>query len=307
MKLLISFYITNFNEMKSHWNRNSILKKNGIFGTNKAIGREVNLGGILQIVDWNRKKIIKEKKLSCPSGITKKGENFYIASMRENIIYVLNKDLKILKKIKNKFFNDIHDINMTKKGLLVSNTGLDNILEIDLEGNILWNWFATENSYKKNRLGEVRKVDKSLNHNNKDYPTLTQTTHLNSAIYSNNSILCSLFHQGEVIEISRVNKKIKKILKNLKQPHSLKKISEDKFLISDTNGKRIIIFKRNGSIIKSISVNADWIQSAIQLKNKNYLVADSNNSRIMVVDSNGNIKSLYNYNRNYKIYEVREI
>ncbi len=310
MKFLISFYITNFDLMKNHWGRNSVLKKRGVFGTNKPIGRDVNLGGILQVIDWSKKKIIKEKKLSCPSGITKKGENFYVASMRENIIYILDKELKVLKKIENNLFNDIHDINATKRGLIVSNTGLDNILEIDFEGNVLWTWFATDNSYKKNKLGKVRKVDKNLNHNNKDYPTLIQTTHLNSAIYegdSNNSMLCSLFHQGEVIEISKAKKDIKLILKNLKQPHSLKKLGKNKFLVSDTNGKRIIIFKRNGSIIKNIPVNADWIQSAIRLKNKNYLIADSNNSRIIEINPDGEIKEIYNYNKNYKIYEVKEI
>lgn len=310
MKILISYYITNFNLMKRHWEKNSKLKKKGIYGTNKPIGKKANLGGFLEILDWKNKEIIKTKKLSCPSGFIFKGNYLYVASMRKNKIYVLNKNFKIHRNIKNPLFNDIHDISKIKSNILVSNTGLDCILEINTKGDVVWDWWAIEEGYIENKLSEMREIDKGINHNLIDYPTLQQTTHLNSAISvdkSGNEILCSLFHQGQIIKINKKKNTHKVLLKGLKQPHALRKISQKVFLISDTNKSRIILFDKNGKILQKIKGDFDWIPCSTKLSNNNYLVADSNNNRIVEIDKKGNQVSSYEFDKNYKIYQIEEV
>src|SRR3989344_777565 len=230
MKIIITYYITqNLDIMKKNWMKNVSLKKKGIYGTNKPIGRQFNLGGLIMKFDWSKKKKILSKKISCPSGFDFKNNLIYVASMRKNKVYVLNQKLRIVGQINNKYFNDIHSLNTTKNGLLITSSGLDLILEIDYHGQILWSWWGTKQGYSTTPLGKKRKINETINNRKMDYPTLEQTTHVNSAVFSDKReerIIASLFHQGEVIEINKSSGKTKTILEKLKQPHSIYKFGK---------------------------------------------------------------------------------
>ncbi len=310
MKIIITFYITkNLGAMKKNWTKNTSLKKQGIYGTNKPIGRHVNLGGLIVKFDWSNKKEIITKEIRCPSGFDFKNNLMYVASMRRNKIYILNQQLNIVGEINNKYFNDIHSLNFTKKGFLVTSSGLDLILEIDCKGKILWNWWGIENGYSNTPLNKKRKINKNIDNRRIDYPTLKQTTHVSSAIFfdkTEKKIIASLFHQGKVIEINKSSSKTKTILEELKQPHSIYKFGTG-FIVSDTNNNRIILFRKNGKILNEICGGFDWIQDCTELSNGNYLVADSNNNRIVEINGKGKILDSYNYNKNFKIYQIKEI
>lgn len=310
MEIIVTFYITkNFKHMIEHWTKNAPLKKFGVYGTKKPIGRQVNLGGLIIRLDWSNKRIAASKKISCPSGFDFKNNLIYVASMRENKIYVLKKELKIIDQINNKYFNDIHSVNITKNGLLITSSGLDLILEISPKGKVLWEWWAFNNGYNTTPLGKERKIKKNINSREIDFPTLEQTTHINSAIFSDDrekELIASLFHQGEVVRINKSSGKAKTILNGLKQPHSVYRLGEN-FVVSDTNGKRVIIFNKNGKIINEIFGEFNWIQDCTKLSNGNYLVADSNNNRIVEVNNKGRVIDFYNYDKNYKIYQIKEI
>jgi|SRR3989344_1526926 len=309
MKLAITFYITNYSLMKEHWDENSILKDKNIFGTNVPLGIKKELGGKIVIFDWDRKQEIKSKELSCPSGFDVKGDKLFVCSMSENKIFVLNNDLEIIGGIGNQYFNDLHSLHSTKKGFILANTGLDCIIEVNDNGKILWIWWANENGFNRDMFGKNRIIEIGIDHREIDYPTLAQTTHLNSVIYvdeDENKSYVVLFHQGQVIEIDKKTLKVRTILSGLDHPHSVYKLSEN-FLVSDTNKNRILIFDNNGKILKSITGEFDWIQDAIKLSNGNYLIADSNNFRLVEVDDFGRIINSYYYNKNYKIYQVKEI
>ena len=95
------------------------------------------------------------------------------------------------------------------------------------------------------------------------------------------------------------------MLSGLKQPHALHKVSEG-FLVSDTNGGRLIIFDLDGQIKSTITGDFRWIQDAIMLSNGNYLVADANNHRLVEADHSGAVISVFNYSTGYKVFNVRE-
>jgi len=309
MKIIITFCITkNLDRIKKNWAKNALLKKKGVCGTNKPIGKQVNLGGLIMKFDWRNKKEVLSKKISCPSGFDFKNNLIYVASMRKNMIYVLNKELSVVGRINNKYFNDVHSLNSTKNGFLIASSGLDLVLEIDPNGKILWDWWAIDNGYEITPLNKKRRISKKIDHRKTGYPTLEQTTHINSAIFSDKNekkIISSLFHQGEVIEIDRTSGKSKTILRGLKQPHSIYKL-ERNFIVSDTNNNRIIIFEKNGKILNKIKGEFNWIQDSTQLSSGNYLVADSNNHRIIEINDKGQALDYYNFSKNFKIYQIKE-
>src|SRR3989338_8163449 len=169
------------------------------------------------------------------------------------------------------------DENSILKDKNIFGTNVPMGIKKELGGKIVifdWDMFG------KNRIIEI-----GIDHREIDYPTLAQTTHLNSVIYvdedENKSYVVS-FHQGQVIEIDKKTLKVRTILSGLDHPHSVYKLSEN-FLVSDTNKNRILIFDNNGKILKSITGEFDWIQDAIKLSNGNYLIADSNNFRLVEV------------------------
>lgn len=306
MKILISFFCSNFDSLKNHWNKNSKLKKRGVFGTNRACKED--LGGRIIILDWKTKKIISKKQIKTPSGIAVDKNNIYLVS-EGNKILILDRKLNIKRIITNPLFNCMHNINLVKNGLLCASSGIDSILEIDKNFNLSYKWVATENGYELDQFGKKRVIDLKKDHSNIEYPTLNQTTHINSAIYRDNSekkIFATLFHQGKLIEIDKESLKSKEILSGLKQPHSVYKIGNN-FMLSDTNGKRIVFFNKFGKIIRIINGDFNWIQDTISLKNGNLLVADSNNHRILEISNEGKILDEFKYSKNLKIYQIREV
>lgn len=310
-KILVSFLLTKYSLMKRHWENASALKSKGITGTNKPIGKSVNLGGIFVEIDWNKKKINKGEKLSCPSGFDFLDDKIVVASMRKNEIYFLNNNLNLLKKISNKLFNDIHHIFITsKKTIFVASTGLDAVVEIDTDGNTIWEWFASEHGYPCDQFGKKRYIDKSIDHRLIDYPTLYQSTHLNSAIQcprENNIIYVSLFHQGEIIKINKNNGRTKVIYSDLKNCHSLQ-IFNQNFYIADTRGKRIIFFNKNFKIKKILKLNINWIQDVCLTTWGTILVADADKNKILEIDfQNNNLISELNYPKEWRIYQMREV
>lgn len=309
-KILASFAMTEFSLMRKHWERNSILKSNQIVGTNKPIGRDVDLGGIFVEINWDENIIQKSKQLSCPSGFDFWDNDLVIASMRKNEIYFMDKNLNLLRVASNKLFNDIHSIFITpQKTILVSSTGIDAVLEVDSNGNILWSWFACDNGYAYNQFGVQRFIDKNIDHRPIDYPTLCQSTHLNSVVQhpiDQDLVYASLFHQGSIIEINKTTNKQKVIFSGLKNCHSLQ-ITNQGFIVADTNGGKVILFDKNFNVEKILKLDVLWIQDAFLTSMNTLLVSDADNCRILEVDltTNRNL-FIFKYPKEWRIYQVKE-
>jgi hypothetical protein len=313
MKIMISFLTTNFSELKRFWKKNkSKNPKSRFCGTDKE--NKMNLGGKIVIVDWEKKEIIREKNIKTPAGFDIWEKKIYLADSSTNIS-ILDLKLNLKKRISNKYFNDLHSLNrIGNKYLLVASTGIDGILMLDMNGNLCWSWFATEHGYNKDPKGRKRVVERNVNHRDKQYPTLKQTTHLNSALYVGktryfkDTIYCSLFHQGEIIAISKKTLKFKKVLEGLKHPHSIYLINK-KIIISDTENKSVIISDKNLNNVKREKLkNVGWIQDATLLENGNLLISDPDNNRVFEFDTKlKRVKNQIVFNKEWRIYQAKQL
>ena len=50
-------------------------------------------------------------------------------------------------EIRNKFLTQVRSLRRTENGILVAAGGVDAVLEFDLDGNLIWSWWATEHGY----------------------------------------------------------------------------------------------------------------------------------------------------------------
>ena len=311
MQLAMSYYSTKYSTLKEHWRKNAILKKEGIWGTNVPIGKSADLGGLFLRMDWAKKRIIDSRELPRPSGFDLKDGYIFIASKcldNENIV-ILDDNLKVAGKVHNPLFSDMHSLNFTAHGLLVASTGVDLVLEVDLTGKTLWEWWAVDHGYDTDPFGNRRRIDKSECHCKMDYPTLSQTTHLNSALYTDQtetSLFVSLFHQGKVIEIDKQNLEHKVIADQLRNPHALYRLEGDDYLLSDTNNRRILVFGRQG-IKKQITGDFNWVQDAVRTSQGTYIIADADNHRILEINESGGILDHFEYSPEFKIYQIKEL
>ena len=183
---------------------------------------------------------------------------------------------------------------------------MDAYIEVDLSGRMMHYWSALEHGFNVKPDGNIREINHDDDHYRKNYPTLEQTTHINSAIYSDEFVFCSLFHQGKILKLDRSSGKILKSLGGLSNPHSIYDL-EDKFVVSDTSNYRVLFFSKDLEIIDSVKINSEWIQDSILTSRGTLLVADSNNSKIVEYDLRGAYLSELNYSPEQRIYQIKEI
>ena len=222
----------------------------------------------------------------------------------------VDKSKNVSNCIKNKKFNSLHSLNKTENGFLLTSSGLDLILEINDSGNSIFEWWAIEHGFNKIPSGNERAIDKNKDHSIEIYPTLSQTTHINSAInYEHNSILATLFHQGILIKINKNDGSYVNLLDGLSKPHAIYN-TQDGFLLSDTYNNRSLILNREFKVVNEINEKFKWVQDTILGSNGNFIIADADNNRMVEVSVQDKINSListYNFNKGWRIFQIKEI
>lgn len=311
-KIYISFLTTRLDLMKRHWEQHAALKEKGISGTDKEIGRGIDLGGVLIEVDWDTKQILGEHPLSCPSGVCRWGDVLAVASMRRNEIYLFDEQWHALRTISHFALSDIHSMCVTRENsLLVVSSGVDGIVEFDRDGNCIWQWFAFDHGYTLDQFGESRALDMSgkTDHRTLDYPTLRQTTHINSVMQhkdAKHSILATLFHQGTLVAIDKKTGIATTLMNGLHNPHSIRKRS-DGYMVTDTKKGSILLLDEDFKIYDVLFSDTNWLQDAIQISGGNFLAGRSNENEIVELDSRTKqVISSFEYDKNWRIYQIEE-
>lgn len=308
-KVIASFLTTRYDLMKKHWEENAVLEQKGTTGTNKEIGRDVDLGGILIEVDWDSKKITKKRNLSCPSGISYWGDNLVVASMRQNVIYILNTEWNIIHTLTHPILNDIHSIYVTRDDtLLVASTGVDAIIEFNKAGDVLWKWFAFQNAFNIDQFGRKRSIQiDGVDHRKNDYPTLYQTTHLNSVIQhpqKSDIVIATLFHQGLVVSIDKKTGDTVILFEGLLNPHSIRKINNG-YIVSDTKRGEVVFMDESFREIKRQNTGSVWLQDSKISSWGTLLVARGDKGDIVEISlETGETLNTFTYNKNWKIYQI---
>ena len=321
MDILLSIISDKFSRLLEFWQSPEAKNDEPFYGDDRSRG--LDLGGLLVILDWEKKKTKKEIPAKTPSGFDCDNNSLYVA-LGTGEIGIYSKDLTLERTINHPYFNDLHALQKTSKSLLVASTGLDGIVEIDNQGTTLFEWFATEHSLTKDKRGKERIIDKTKSHRHIKYPTFRQTTHLNSAVeagettYYKNTIYCSLFHQGQVIAINKENGNYRITMEGLRHPHAIYKTDEG-YVLSDTENNRVILVDYNFKPKRIIPLELNrphkipvlsehWIQDASFLPNGNLLVLDSNNCRLLEINPKTHtLVDEFTYNKEWKIYQAKYI
>lgn len=215
--------------------------------------------------------------------------------------------------LSNPLFNDLHTITPSSSGnLLVTSTGTDTILEIDFRTphEMLWDWLATEHGYNVTPSGKVKAIDRKLDYRQIMMPTPEHATHINTAINdTDNRILATLFHQGQLIEIDRVSKQNRILISGLQSPHNIR-CRHNGFMLSDTRANRVLLLDREFQIETEIKAGFNWVQDAVEIEENGklfYLVCDSNNDKLVLLDKLGQSVSRLYWQRNSRKVSAVEV
>lgn len=307
--LAVAFNITNVEvlaRIKNLWSKEQKTKYKSYLGRNEVDTRSITsdqLGGEITLFDPRcMKESLGRISIRTPMGL-------YYDQLRGTLLVGTDHWITAISSgtikatLNSPFFNCVHWLSGTYDGnLLIAATGIDALLKIDLNcpEKLLSSWFATENGYDLMPSGKRRVVDKKISHQGIEYCTVQHTTHINSAIeYQPDLILATLFHQGILLKIDLRTGYSQPILSGMKNPHSIRETSFG-YIVSDTNGKRVVKLNKELYQIGELTGDFDWIQDTIELEDGNFIVADVNHGRLVLVDSQGNMLSQHIYGADNK-------
>lgn len=277
-------------EVPLSWKKDDLqILPNDVLGP--CITKPAEFAGTYIAYDWDAHEIIWKanwgEMLVMPAGHCFADGFLYVADLEAGNIFQVDADKepgKLLKRISHPYLNDIHSLERTKRGLLVTASGTDCILELDLDGNLLWEWWAVEHGYSMTPSGKERTAGRGQEHRDIYYHTRFQTTHLNCATVQDPAderlILCTLFHQGQLIRIDRglppAEQHAEVILEGLARPHSLEKIPEG-WIFCNSLSKELVILDDDLKVTSNIGYDGGWIQDCTRLPSGHILLNDVDN------------------------------
>jgi hypothetical protein len=310
MFLLASYLSTDFDQLKRHWARHSVLMSEGKRGSDKPFVKR--LGGRIDIIDWATKKIAWSMTVECPTGTYRASNDLLMANtLRSGAILAISLSQKaILTTIDNDLFNKPHSLVKTSSGWMVASTGTDAIVEVDSSGKTIYSFLFTEHGYKSDQLGGERIVDRETKHQGVEYPSLHQTTHVNYCRYvdeKESKIVATLFHPGELVLIDKEADTIQVVLRGLKNPHNLKDAGAGRHLLCNTSANTIMVLNDQLELTQELGADLgmSWVQDAIHCqKDDTIFAADADNHRILQLDWSGKIIDTYDFSADDRVYEV---
>ncbi|TXL15453.1 hypothetical protein BMR05_03825 [Methylococcaceae bacterium HT4] len=225
----------------------------------------------------------------------------------------LNDQGEIDLVIKHPLFSQLRSLRRTKNGLLITSSGIDAILEVDLQGEIIWSWFGTEQGYSTEYGGGERTIDRDFDHRTLCYPGRLQTTHLNSAIvdpYDASKILTILFYQGKVARIDRATLELDIVIEDLNGAHHIRPHSKG-YMLSNSRKGETRIFDRNFKPLNTIAGTSPlfpvkWVQDTIELPFGSHLIADCNSFNLRERDQNDRERK-FNTKMPNRIFQIEPV
>lgn len=305
-------------EVPLHWKKDDvqILPKEVLGPT---ITKPAEFVGTYVIYDWDTREIIWEahwgEMLVMPAGHCFADGFLYVTDLEGGNIFQIDVEKepgKLLKRISHPYLNDVHSVERTTKGLLVTASGTDCILELDLDGNLLWEWWAPDHGYSMTPAGKERKSARGEEHRDVYYHTRYQTTHLNCANIQDSGtdrfVLCTLFHQGQLVRIDRSlpleEQHATVILEGLARPHAIEKTPEG-WLFANSLGKEVIFIDDDLKLTGKLEYDGGWIQDCTRLPDGTILLNDVDKHQL--VEFSGppyEITKITPYRENWRMGEL---
>jgi len=240
------------------------------------------------VFDWEHNQVNWQMAVDSPTGFCWRDDLLYLNMLRTGEIVAVDGYGHEQRRISHRLFNDLHTILPSRRGFLLTSSGIDSIVEIDPQGNLLYEWCALDHGYDRCPNGQQRLLDRELDHRYVLYDTMRHTTHVNSARFADESeetVLATLFHQGTVIAIDRASGEARTLLDGLDCPHDLRPYpaSPGSWLLSNTQQNETLILGEDWEILERIKYDFQWVNSTIALEDGSLVIADVNNYRLVRV------------------------
>jgi len=229
--------------------------------------------GFLLLIDWDAERILGYRECPKPFGFTLDGNTIYVNTWGNDDIIVIHGN-DIVARIQHPWFNHLHTIEKTKRGLLVTSSGLDLIAEIDDGGRLLWECFMFEHGYNRAPYLVGQHFVRSRNYNRIYIPSNIKA-HVNSAILvDEDTVLATLFDPGEVVRIDRRTRSVDVVVSGLRRPHSIRRRAKGGYLVSNTEGEAVILLDHELRREGEVRVGVPWIQDANLVESRLMVVAN---------------------------------
>jgi hypothetical protein len=305
MLIILTFVTTNFSEWRDKRGSGFVEPRVGLqFG--EFVARENR--GMLAAIDADTGRIVFSRVLDTPSGFSLDTERLYVNSMYGNRVMVLDENLDIIGSLSTSLMSDMHSLAISPLGLLVTCSGSDAIIEVSTDGELLWDWLATENGFDRTPDGNARQVQRDVDHRSSPVETHLQTTHCNSAVPdpcgAAEFVVASLFHQGQVLQIDRATGTAKVVVRDLSCPHNLRRHS-DGWVISNSRSNIVDFFDNKFLRTSFILSDFKWVQDALLIDSNRVLIGDANNCRLIIWDIRRyRATRIIGYPTSWKLYQL---
>jgi hypothetical protein len=288
--------------------------------TGRAVTGNLDYAGLMLVYDWDTGHVVWESSwdaIVVPAGFCFADESIYLNDSEGCSIFQVDLRTEMpqnLRRISHPYFNDLHSIYRSRRGLLVTCSGNDLIVEVDLRGKLLFEWWAAEHGYISTPAGIERVSGRGIEHRTQYYHTKYHATHINSAVFRDQDerfVLALLFQQGTLIEIDRGAEQrdgsVRVVLDGLVCPHGLERTS-DGWLICNTLGKELVVLDDRLNVRERIPYIGGWIQDCTRLSNGNLLLVDVDEHRIVELAApKWNVIRILDYHQDWRMAEVNEI
>lgn len=229
--------------------------------------------GFVVVVDWDRGELLGGLELAKPTGFLVDGDRLHIALWHDDHVVTLAGG-EVLRRASHPWFNHIHTLDRTPRGLLVTSSGSDLLAELDDRGEMIWSYFLFEHGYAGKKYPFAQHFDRAASYRQRYLPAAL-TTHPNSAILiDDDHVLATLFTPGELVRIDRRTGALAVVLAGLRRPHAIRRRAGGGFSLCDTEGGAVVVLDRGLAVTARVPIAAPWIQDAVVAGDRLLVVAN---------------------------------
>jgi hypothetical protein len=295
-------------------------------GIETSIHREVpallgdvrtSFGGRLVLLDWSERRVLADLPVAGATGFEIHDDSIIVGSWTQHHVYKLRgRDQEVA--VTHPWFNYIHSVDVTPRGTyLLACAGSDLIIEVTESGAVEWEWFGPEHGFALRPDGTPTFFDRNADYRNMRRSTSEQAMHVNSAISGpGDTVLATLFHQGQLISIDRKSGQATVILAGLTKPHGIHR-RDGGFLLSDTLGHRVVFLNDELKVSNEIAYGTQWLQDTIPAGAGTYLTLENVHidqlpepgltNRIVEIDGAGKPVRGVDVGPNHRLFTVRKV
>jgi hypothetical protein len=285
-----------------------------------CLGNPAEAGGMV-VLDWEAAGVVWESAwgnlIYTPAGFCFADGAVYVNDLLGCGVFkvgIENRTGQPLDRISHPYMNDLHGLERSSRGLLLASSGVDAIIEVDLHGRLLYEWWAADHGFTAGPSGIVHEDGRGREHRDKFYHTRYQSTHVNTAVFQDRAerfILALLFHQGQLVRIDRAKpahlQEAEVILDGLARPHGLERTS-DGWILCSSAACELILLDGDFRVKKRVRLDAGWLQDCTMLSNGSVLLNDvDNHSLIEVSGSDFRVVGKWVYPKEWRIDEIMEV